>query len=59
MPDKPTIIEAQVEEFLALKTHEEQCVYYHAHPDLHTIFRSVLFPKPESKVAAKVAAHKP
>ncbi|MEN6533317.1 MAG: hypothetical protein ABFD89_06615 [Bryobacteraceae bacterium] len=39
--------EEKVKVFLELKTHDEKCAYFHAHPELATIFGGHHFPKPK------------
>jgi hypothetical protein len=36
-----------VVQFHAIKSHDEQCRFYHDNPALHSVIRGVLFPKPE------------
>jgi hypothetical protein len=53
MADQPKypqeLVDKSVAEFQALATHDEQCAYYHAHPEIQHIIRGLHFPKPEAK----------
>ena len=53
-PLKPT--EKEISEFHDCETHEERCVYFHAHPALATIFRAINFEKPIVPVAKPAPA---
>lgn len=44
LPDEQT-----VEDFLACETHAEKCAFFHAHPELKTVFREIHFPKAEGQ----------
>lgn len=48
--------EEKVKAFQALKTHAEQCAFFHAHPELGRIFGAHHFPKPAPAAAPEVAA---